>query len=172
MGTDFAMMGRIDLRAAGPISNGSIRLAADGRVAANVGESSIDLVTSGIVIDAGNSGNVTLRAGTVPLVQHVHLEGNGGGIVLQNGQLPVSPKIEIKADSIELSVGVNKIVIGPTGITISGLQVSVEGTTDVSVSACDVKIAAQISATVKGTASAELSAAGQTTVKGAMVMIN
>ncbi len=171
-GVDFAMMGKIDLRASGPNSDGSIRLSADGWVNANVGECSLDLVASGILADAGNLGNITLRAGTVPVVQRVELEGNGGSIVLQNGQLPVSPKIEIKTDSIELSVGPNKIVLDSTGITIKGLKVTVEGTTDASVSACNVNITAQAAATFKGAASAELSASGQTTVKGAIVMIN
>lgn len=171
-GIDFAMMGKIDLRAAGPLSDGSIRLTADGWVNANVGECSLDLVSAGILADAGNLGNITLRAGTVPAVQRVELEGNGGSIVLQNGLLPVSPKLEIKADSIELSVGPNKIVIDSAGVTISGLKVSVEGTTDAFISACNVNISAEVSATVKGAASAELSASGQTIVKGAMVLIN
>jgi hypothetical protein len=36
----------------------------------------------------------------------------------------------------------------------------------------NVQATAQVGLTAKGTASAELSASGQTTVKGAMVMIN
>jgi carbon monoxide dehydrogenase subunit G len=171
-GVDFAMMGKIDLRAGGPLSDGSIRLSADGWVNANVGECSLNLVSSGILADAGNLGNITLRAGTVPAVQRVELEGNEGSIVLQNGQLPVSPKIEVKADSIELSVGPNKIVIDSTGVSISGLKVTVEATTDASVSACNVNISALATATVNGSSSAEFSSTGITTVKGAMVMLN
>lgn len=43
---------------------------------------------------------------------------------------------------------------------------------DVSLEGLNVKVQAKIGATVKGNATAELSASGQTTVKGAMVMIN
>jgi hypothetical protein len=43
---------------------------------------------------------------------------------------------------------------------------------DVSLEGLNVKVQAKVSATVKGNATAELSASGQTTVKGAMVMIN
>ena len=43
---------------------------------------------------------------------------------------------------------------------------------DVSLEGLNVKMEAKVSATVKGNAKAELLASGQTTVKGAMVMIN
>ena len=43
---------------------------------------------------------------------------------------------------------------------------------DVSLEGLNVKVQAKIGASVKGNATAELSASGQTTVKGAMVMIN
>ena len=43
---------------------------------------------------------------------------------------------------------------------------------DVSLEGMNVTVKAQTHATVKGNASAELSASGQTIVKGAMVMIN
>lgn len=43
---------------------------------------------------------------------------------------------------------------------------------DISLEGMNVKVQAKIGASVKGNATAELSASGQTTVKGAMVMIN
>ena len=43
---------------------------------------------------------------------------------------------------------------------------------DVSLEGLNVNMQAKVSAAVKGNAKAELSASGQTTVKGGMVMIN
>ena len=43
---------------------------------------------------------------------------------------------------------------------------------DASIEGLNIKVQAKMGATVKGNATAELSASGQTTVKGAMVMIN
>lgn len=50
--------------------------------------------------------------------------------------------------------------------------ISLKSQADASTSALNVSCDAQVSFSAKGTASAELSATGQTTVKGAMVMIN
>ncbi|KAF0815360.1 Actin cross-linking toxin VgrG1 [Andreprevotia sp. IGB-42] len=91
-------------------------------------------------------------------------------------------KAEMEAmQSIELKVGSNSIKIDQSGITIQAASVTVAGDSkvavsssagDVTASGLNVSLTAQMAATLKGTASAELSAAGQTTVKGAMVMIN
>jgi Rhs element Vgr protein len=51
-------------------------------------------------------------------------------------------------------------------------EISLTAQADVKVTGLNVSNTAQISFTAKGSASAELSAAGQTTVKGALVMIN
>jgi Rhs element Vgr protein len=83
----------------------------------------------------------------------------------------------------------NRVALGPEGITLdspknikfsakgnidvdaaSGLRLSSKA--DVKVRGLNVNCVAQESLVAKGSASAELSAAGQTTVKGAMVMIN
>ncbi len=71
----------------------------------------------------------------------------------------VGKKRKITAGSeIILETGKAKIEMKASGeITITGLNVTVE---------------AQVGATIKGTATAEVSASGQTTIKGAMVMIN
>lgn len=51
-------------------------------------------------------------------------------------------------------------------------KISATAKQDVSLEGLNVKVQAKVGATVKGNATAELSASGQTTVKGAMVMIN
>lgn len=51
-------------------------------------------------------------------------------------------------------------------------KIAVKATQDVSIEGMNVTAKAQTSLKVTGSASAELSASGQTTVKGAMVMIN
>lgn len=83
----------------------------------------------------------------------------------------------------------NKVSLGQAGITLESpkdikidakgaLAISSAGAltlsakADVKVEGLNVSCEAQVGLTAKGSASAELSAAGQTTVKGAMVMIN
>lgn len=83
----------------------------------------------------------------------------------------------------------NKILLDPDGILMDSPKdirinakgkVSVKGTTGVDISSpadvtekgCNISHTADVGFTAKGNATAELSAAGQTTVKGAMVMIN
>ncbi len=168
---DLPLMSRIDLSAAGPSDDGVISLDADGRVTTRVGQSGIDVEDNGVVVDAGMEGKVGLRAGMAPMMQSVTLGGTGENIVLQNGQLPVSPKIEITAETIELSVGPNKITIGPSGITISGLEVSVEGELSASMSGATVTVNGQIEAALKG-AMTSVEGEGMTTIKGGVVMIN
>lgn len=59
------------------------------------------------------------------------------------------------------------------GVTISAnASINVQAQADVKVSGLNVNCEAQVGFAGKGSATAELSAAGQTTVKGAMVMIN
>lgn len=156
--------GNIYLSAKGPESDGNVSLQADGRVTASVAESRIDVVDGGIVLDAGDTGNIGARVGTSPLMQHIELEGDGGNVVLENGQLPLAPKIEITPDAIVLSVGTNKITIGPEGIEITGLEVSIKGELATNVEGLDVTVKADVAATLQGGA--------ETTIKGAMVMIN
>ena len=61
---------------------------------------------------------------------------------------------------------------GPSGAGKSTLARSIAAKQDVSLEGLNVKVQAKVGASVKGNATAELSASGQTTVKGAMVMIN
>lgn len=86
---------------------------------------------------------------------------NDDTLTVKTGNLTIKAsagKIEIEAaTSIELKCGGSSIKLEPSAIKITSMNVTMEG---------------QVGATVKGNATAELSAGGQTTVKGAMVMIN
>ncbi len=83
----------------------------------------------------------------------------------------------------------NSLLLGADGITLDSAKdikisakgkISIEGIATISVAAkadltlagMNVKAEAQVGLTAKGSATAELSAAGQTTVRGSMVMIN
>ncbi|MEM8571098.1 MAG: type VI secretion system tip protein VgrG [Pseudomonadota bacterium] len=75
----------------------------------------------------------------------------------------------------------NSIVLDSNGISLSSAKdlilkassaVTVQATADLSMSGMNVTAEADVGLTAKGSATAELSASGQVTVKGAMVMIN
>ncbi len=97
--------------------------------------------------------------------------------------------IYLKADSkIELSVGSSKITMSSSKIEIKSSTIEINGTTKVDIkssgavnlkssgnlklSGLNAELAGSVSAKVKGGVSAELSADGQTVVKGALVMVN
>lgn len=64
-------------------------------------------------------------------------------------------------------------ITSPKDITMEATgKIDIKATQDLSMSGMNVNIEAQTQLTAKGTAGAELSASGQTVVKGAMVMIN
>lgn len=84
-------------------------------------------------------------------------------------------KNEIKMDSNGISLSSAKdITLKAKGNITMDATMKLSGTAkqDVSLEGMNVTVKAQTHATVKGNASAELSASGQTIVKGAMVMIN
>ena len=84
-------------------------------------------------------------------------------------------KNEIKMDSggIPLTSAKNITLKAKGGITLDATsKISGTAKSDISLDGMNVKVQAKVGATVKGNATAELSATGQTTVKGAMVMIN
>lgn len=84
-------------------------------------------------------------------------------------------KNEIKMDSggITLTSAKDIKLKAKGGITMDAtMKISGTAKQDVSLEGLNVKVQAKIGASVKGNATAELSATGQTTVKGAMVMIN
>lgn len=85
---------------------------------------------------------------------------NGNSVVLEDSGITMtSPK------DITVSAGKN-VSIKATG------NVAVEAQQDVTVDGLNITHSASVGLTAKGGASAEVSASGQTTVKGAMVMIN
>lgn len=84
-------------------------------------------------------------------------------------------KNEIKMDSGGITLTSAKdIKLKAKGCITMDATMKISGTAkqDVSLEGLNVKVQAKIGASVKGNATAELSASGQTTVKGAMVMIN
>lgn len=84
-------------------------------------------------------------------------------------------KNEIKMDSggITLSSSKDIKLTAKGGITMDATsKISGTAKSDISLDGTNIKVQAKMGATVKGNATAELSATGQTTVKGAMVMIN
>lgn len=84
-------------------------------------------------------------------------------------------KNEIKMDSGGITLTSAKdITLKAKGNIMMDATMKLSGTAkqDVSLEGLNVKVQAKVGATVKGNATAELSASGQTTVKGAMVMIN
>lgn len=84
-------------------------------------------------------------------------------------------KNEIVMDSNGISLSSSKDIVlkAKGGITMEATtKLSGTARQDVSLEGLNVKIQAKVGAAVKGNATAELSASGQTTVKGAMVMIN
>ena len=84
-------------------------------------------------------------------------------------------KNEITMDSggITLSSAKDIKLKAKGGITMDATsKISGTAKSDISLDGMNVKVQAKVGATVKGNATAEISASGQTTVKGAMVMIN
>ncbi|MDQ3112385.1 MAG: type VI secretion system tip protein VgrG [Bacteroidota bacterium] len=85
-----------------------------------------------------------------------------------------SNTITMDSNGIKLDSGKDVTISAKGKVTISATQ-NIEASSsggDFSGAGVNVKLTAQAQLTAKGNASAELSAAGQTTVKGAMVMIN
>lgn len=84
-------------------------------------------------------------------------------------------KNEITMDSSGITLNSFKDIMlkAKGGITLDATtKISGTAKQDISLDGLNVKVQAKMGATVKGNATAELSASGQTTVKGAMVMIN
>jgi type VI secretion system secreted protein VgrG len=81
--------------------------------------------------------------------------------------------VELKPEGITLDSPKDITITSKSKIKIDGTAgVEIASTADVKVSGLNINQTANVSFTAKGNASAELSAAGNTTVKGAIVMIN
>lgn len=86
----------------------------------------------------------------------------------QNGN-----EVELGPAGIRLTSPKDIVVEAKGAIRMSALNtVTIDAKADVGITGLNVACSAQVGLTAKGNASAELSAAGQTTVRGAMVMIN
>jgi uncharacterized protein (DUF2345 family) len=84
-----------------------------------------------------------------------------------------SNKIELGTGGITLDSPKDIKITAKGGITIDAVgAVSISSKADVKAAGLNINCEAQVGFVGKGTANAELSAAGQTVVKGAMVMIN
>lgn len=97
-----------------------------------------------------------------PAGNQLMLDDDAGSILLQdrNGN-----KISLSESGIALD--------SPGDISIkAGGKIDISATADADIKGMNVSCDARVGFTARGSASAELSAAGQTTVKGAMVMIN
>ncbi len=105
----------------------------------------------------------------------VQVDGKSDTKVVGKKTVDCDDEVSITAaNKITLTVGGNSITI-----TTSKIEISCSGNIEITSSGGDLKgsgvnvtLAANASAKLSGNASAELSASGQTTVKGAMVMIN
>lgn len=127
-----------------------ITLEADDKITLKVGDSSIVITSSKIEISSS----------TVEVSGDSKVSLEGGAVNLKGSPISVksSGSMSLKSSSsMALSAGTSLSAKGSTGVSVKGLNV-------------DVK--ADVGATVKGSATAEISASGCTTVKGGVVMVN
>ena len=110
---------------------------------------------------------ITLRT---PGKNMVEISDDGKSIVLKDQN---SNKIVMDSDGISLSSSKDVKIKASGSITLDATsKVTISAKSDVALEALNVKIAAKVGFSAKGNATAELSASGQTVVKGAIVMIN
>lgn len=82
-------------------------------------------------------------------------------------------EITMDKDGIALSSSKDMKLTAKGDITIeAGMKMNGKAKSDINLEGMNVKVQAKVGVSVKGNATAELSASGQTVVKGAMVMIN
>jgi uncharacterized protein involved in type VI secretion and phage assembly len=100
----------------------------------------------------------------------VVLSDDGKSILMEDQN---NNKVELTSNGIVLDSPKDIKIVSKGDITIdSASGVKISSKADIKVDGMNVNLEAQVGAVVKGSATAELSASGQTTVKGAMVMIN
>ena len=107
---------------------------------------------------------------TTPGANKIVISDDGKSILLQDQN---SNKVELNQSGITLDSPKDIKLTAKGGITLDAVNaISITSKADVKSAGLNVNCEAQVGFTAKGNASAELSAAGQTVVKGAMVMIN
>ena len=98
------------------------------------------------------------------------LDDNDGSILIQDQN---DNKIEMSSSGITIKSASNLTIEAAQAVTIKGgTDVKLEATSKMSLKGLQFEATADTTAKVAGNASAEISASGTTTVKGAMVMIN
>jgi type VI secretion system secreted protein VgrG len=98
------------------------------------------------------------------------LSDDGKSILLQDQN---NNKVEMTSNGITMDSMKDIKITSKTKVTIQGTTgVDISSVADAKLSGMNVNLNANAALTAKGTISAEISAAGQTTVKGAIVMIN
>ena len=161
-------------------NQGLVNIGADNQIGIAAGSARVSLNSNeeSIVLNAGSSGTLSAVCGDSSFRQGIEIcnedkstkiengksEGSsqfvkmdGSDLTISNGGLSTSPTITMTSDSIKLSVGSSSsIEISADGITISGLNVTIEGSVNVGVSGAEV----------------DVEASAQATLKGALVMIN
>jgi len=80
--------------------------------------------TNGVEVVVGETQNVTLQRGLLPVDQKIEMTPSG--ITVDAGAMPVTIQ---SLTQIKLSVagGVNTITLSPEGITIQGLMITIQG---------------------------------------------
>lgn len=122
---------------------------------------------------------VELGDGTSPAEQHIWLTLAGGEHAVKLGKDGLTATVP-SGEPVSISAGETKIEFDKQGnITLSGQKVTIKATQDVEISGMNVKLKADLAvessgtqAKMSGSAQAEVSSGGQTSVKGSMVMIN
>lgn len=105
-----------------------------------------------------------------PAGNKVVLSDDGKSILLQDQN---QNKVELSSGGITMESMKDIKIKSKAKITIEGTAgVDISSSADAKISGLNIDLNANAGLTAKGNASAELSAAGQTTVKGAVVMIN
>jgi Rhs element Vgr protein len=105
-----------------------------------------------------------------PADNKIIVSDDGKSILLQDQN---SNKVELSTSGIALDSPKDISITAQGKVTIDATgQISLSSKADVKVAGLNINNDANVGFVAKGSASAELSASGQTTVKGAMVMIN
>lgn len=100
----------------------------------------------------------------------IEISDDGKGITLTDQN---SNKIAMTENGISIESAKSISLKAKTDISIqAGTELKLKGTSAVTIQGANIEAKADVAFTGKGSASAELSAGGQTVVKGAMVMIN
>jgi len=107
---------------------------------------------------------------STPAGNTVELSDDGKCIRLADGH---RNEIRMDGDGITLSSAKDIALTAKGSITMdAAMKLGAAAKQDADIEGLNVKVQAKMGVTVKGSATAELSAGGQTTVKGAMVLIN